>query len=61
MYISKENKITKIVILIIKDKIKDKKYIKEDVLFINLTFLINNIFIIVKLDLYINIHFKKLN
>ena len=39
-------------ILIIKDKIKDDKYVKEDVLFTNLTSLTNDILITTKSNLY---------
>ena len=49
------------IILIIKDKIKDEKCIKEDILFINFTSLINDIFTTTKSNLYINIRSKKLN
>jgi hypothetical protein len=48
-------------ILIIKGKIIDNKYVKGDVLFNNLTPLINNILIVVKSDLYYNVCLKQLN
>ena len=48
-------------ISIIKDKIKDNKYVKEDILFTNLTSLINDMFTITKPNLYINVRFKKFN
>ena len=58
VYVSKENKTIKPVISIIKDKIKDDKYVKEDILFTNLTSLTNNTFITAKSDLYYNVRPK---
>ena len=48
-------------ISIIKDKIKNEKCIKEDVLFTNLTSLINDMFTTTKSDLYIDVRPKKFN
>lgn len=48
-------------ILIIKDKIKDSKYVKEDVLFINLISLTNDTLTTVKSDLYYDVRSKQLN
>jgi hypothetical protein len=45
-------------ILIIKDKIIDNKYVKEDVLFNNLTSLIDDILIVAKPDLYYSVRPK---
>lgn len=58
IYISKKNKAIKIMILIIKDKIKNGRYIEKDILFINLKFLTNNIFTVTKPDLYYSICFE---
>jgi hypothetical protein len=52
VYISKENKVTKTVILIIKGKIIDHKCIEGDVLFTNLTPLTDDLLILTKSDLY---------
>jgi hypothetical protein len=51
-YISKENKVTKTVILIIEGKIINHKYVEGDVLFINLTPLTDDLLTSAKPDLY---------
>ena len=48
-------------ISIIEDKIKDEKYVKEDVLFTNLISLTNDILTTTKSDLYIDTRSEKLN
>lgn len=48
-------------ILIIKDKITDNKCVEEDVLFINLTSLINDMFTAAKPDLYYDARLEQLD
>ena len=45
-------------ILVIKDKIRDNKYVKGDILFINLISLITDMLIAAKLDLYYGVRPK---
>jgi hypothetical protein len=53
--------VTKTVILVIKDKIRDDKCVKEDVLFTNLTPLINNMLTAAKPNLYYSARSEQLN
>jgi hypothetical protein len=60
-HVSKESKATKTVILIIEGKIIDNKCVEGDVLFNNLTPLIDDILIVAKPDLYYGARPEQLN